>query len=151
MDWYYPVLGGAVRGFEAQARIQGRWADFVVPGRGIRCLDDAPWVTAAETCELVLALDAIGDDARARALFGDLQFLRAADGGYWTGWVWPEDVLWPEERTTWTAAAVVLAADVVARCSPANGLFRGDGLPRVRAITAADCDEQRPALTADPT
>ena len=30
------------------------------PGRGVRCVSDQPWVTAAETCELVMALDAIG-------------------------------------------------------------------------------------------
>jgi hypothetical protein len=25
---------------------------FVVEGRGVRCVSDRPWVTAAETCEL---------------------------------------------------------------------------------------------------
>ena len=69
MEWYYPVLGGALRGAAARARIDERWDDFVVPGLGIRCVDDRPWVTGAETCELVLALDAIGDSApRARAV-----------------------------------------------------------------------------------
>ena len=33
---------------------------------GVRCVSDQPWITAAETCELVMALDAIGV-ARARA------------------------------------------------------------------------------------
>ena len=49
------------------ARIDERWDDFVVPGLGIRCVDDRPWVTGAETCELVMALDAIGQTGRARA------------------------------------------------------------------------------------
>ena len=35
------------------------------PGRGVRCVSDQPWVTAAETCELVMALDAIGLHERA--------------------------------------------------------------------------------------
>ena len=35
-------------------------------GRGVRCVSDQPWVTAAETCELVMALDAIGLHDRAR-------------------------------------------------------------------------------------
>ncbi len=61
MEWYYPVLGGALRGSRAHTRINERWDDFVVPGLGIRCVDDRPWVTGAETCELVLALDAIGE------------------------------------------------------------------------------------------
>ena len=69
MDWYYPILGGALRGRAADARIDERWGDFVVDGLGIRCVDDRPWVTGAETCELVLALDALGDrDRSARAV-----------------------------------------------------------------------------------
>ena len=65
MDWYYPVLGGAVRGDAARALLDSRWDDFVVPGLGIRCVDTNPWVTGAETCELALALDALGDRDRA--------------------------------------------------------------------------------------
>lgn len=30
MDWYYPILGGALRGPAAGARIEQRWDDFVV-------------------------------------------------------------------------------------------------------------------------
>ncbi len=69
MEWYYPVLGGALRGAAARSRIDERWDDFVVPGLGIRCVDDRPWVTGAETCELVMALDAIGQTARAHEQF----------------------------------------------------------------------------------
>ena len=67
MDWYYPVLGGAVRGDAARALLDERWDTFVVPGLGIRCVSTNPWVTGAETCELVLALEAIGDRDRAAA------------------------------------------------------------------------------------
>ena len=45
MDWYYPVLGGALRGAEAETRIEERWDTFVVPGLGVRCVCDQPWVT----------------------------------------------------------------------------------------------------------
>ena len=34
MEWYYPVLGGALRGAAARARIDARWDEFVVPGLG---------------------------------------------------------------------------------------------------------------------
>ncbi len=61
MDWYYPVLAGPVRGPAARARLDSGWAEFVVPGLGVRCVRDEPWVTGAETCELVMALDAVGD------------------------------------------------------------------------------------------
>lgn len=124
MDWYYPILGGALRGPTAHARIARHWDEFVVADLGIRCVADAPWVTGAETCELVLALDAIGDTATATALFTAMQHLRDSDGSYWTGLVFTDGKRWPEERTTWTAAAVVLAADALSRTSAANGIFR---------------------------
>jgi hypothetical protein len=110
MDWYYPVLCGAVRGPAAVDRLAQGWDTFVVPGLGVRCVNDQPWVTGAETCELVLALACMGDMDRATRLFADMQHLREADGSYWTGYVYPDDARWPEERTTWTAGAVLLAS-----------------------------------------
>jgi len=146
---YYPVLGGAVRGSAGRTHLNRRWDEFVVPGVGARCVSDRPWVTVAETCELVLTLDAIGDRPRARDLFDTVQHLRGDDGGFWTGYVWPDDAIWPEERSTWTAAAVVLAADALASSSLGNGLFRGDGLPILIRIGAEDCDAQCTTLTGD--
>ncbi|MBL1073566.1 prenyltransferase [Nocardia sp. 2] len=124
MDWYYPILSGALRGEPAHTRIRSHWPDFVVPDLGIRCVSDQPWVTGAETCELVLTLDAIGDTDRARHLFSNMQHLRESDGSYWTGLVFTDGKRWPEERTTWTAAAMILAADALSRTTPANALFR---------------------------
>ncbi|MGX1808774.1 prenyltransferase [Nocardia sp. NPDC055321] len=138
MDWYYPILGGAIRGRAGYDRIAARWDDFVVPGLGIRCVSDQPWVTGAETCELVLALDALGDHRRALELFTNMQHLREADGSYWTGLVFADGKRWPEERTTWTAAAMLLAADALSRTTPANNIFR-DLLPPP-TITTRTCD-----------
>jgi hypothetical protein len=149
MDWYYPVLGGAVHGKAALAHLNRRWGEFVVPAMGARCVSDRPWVTVAETCELVLALDSVGDHHRARDLFDSVQHLREEDGGFWTGYVWPDDAIWPEERSTWTAAAVVLAADALASSSSGSGLFRGDGLPALIRIDASDCDAQCTTFTGD--
>jgi hypothetical protein len=135
MDWYYPILGGVLRGYPADARVASRWATFVVPGRGIRCVSDRPWVTAAETCELVMALDAIGSHDHARELFASAQFLRAEGGGYWTGANFDDEAfhldgeLYPEEQPTWNSAAVVLAANALAGIGPTAGLFRGERLP----------------------
>ena len=36
---------------------------------------------------------------------------------------WVEDVLWPDEKPTWTAGAVLLAADALTEHSAASGLF----------------------------
>ncbi|MCY7401815.1 MAG: prenyltransferase [Nocardioides sp.] len=128
MDWYYPVLGGAVRGAAARDLIAERWDIFVEPGVGIRCVSTNPWVTGAETCELALALDAIGDRDRALRLLADMQHLRAADGSYFTGWVWPDDVNWPAEQTTYTAAAVILAVDALSDGSGGSDIMRGTSL-----------------------
>jgi hypothetical protein len=122
MDWYYPVLGGAVRGPAAERLLKAGWDTFVVPGLGVRCVSDEPWVTGAETCELAMALDAIGQRDLAMELFEQIHFLRADDGSYWTGWQFQTGKHFPHEQSTWTAAAIVLAADVLA----AEG-FAGDG------------------------
>lgn len=129
MDWYYPVLGGALTPEAGAQRIDERWDEFVVAGLGSRCVSTNPWVTGAETCELVLALDVLGRGDQAREQLAAMQHLREADGSYWTGLVYDEDVRWPIERTTWTGATVILAADALSRTTPGSGLFRGAGLP----------------------
>jgi hypothetical protein len=124
MDWYYPVLAGVVVGEAARDRLRGGWDTFVMQGRGTRCVSDRPWVTAAETCECVLAHLGAGFDDLALDLFTWAQRLRQDDGSYWTGLVFPDLVTFPnEERSTYTAAAVVLAADALSDASPAAGLF----------------------------
>jgi MMP endo-(1,4)-3-O-methyl-alpha-D-mannosidase len=124
MDWYYPVLGGAVHGTDAVRRLAAGWDAFVVPGLGVRCVSDEPWVTGAETCELVLALDACGMRAEAIEVFATAQHLRQSDGSYWTGWQYGNQAPFPAERSSWTAAAVVLAADALAGFSGGAGVFR---------------------------
>lgn len=129
MDWYYPVLGGAVRGQAGQELIARRWDEFVVPGKGARCVDHRPWVTGAETSELALSLDALGDTDDAVELLASIQHLRDPDGSYWTGLVVADGKRWPVEKSCWTSAAVILAADALSRASAANGIFRDVGSP----------------------
>ena len=129
MDWYYPALVGALPRATARARIRAGWARFVIDGRGARCVSNRPWVTSGETSELVLALHSLGMTDEAFELFGWLQHLRSDDGMYWTGATWPEGVVWPQERTTWSAGSVLLAADALAGASPTSRFFthpRGD-------------------------
>lgn len=139
MDWYYPVLGGWLTGAGAARALDARWSEFVVPGLGARCVSDEPWVTGAESSELVLALDNAGRRDDALALLADIQHLREPDGSYWTGWQFAYQVFWPDEHSTWTAAAVILAADALSRTTPGNGIFRGDGLPTVTEIPGPAC------------
>jgi hypothetical protein len=125
MDWYYPVLGGVVRGAVAIRRLAAAWDKFVVPGLGVRCVSDQPWVTGAETCELVIALDACGMREEAAAVFATTHRLRHPDGSYWTGWQYANRAHFPDERSAWTAAAVILAADALTGLSGGAEVFRG--------------------------
>lgn len=139
MDWYYPVLGGVVRGDEALRQIAERWDAFVVPDWGVRCVADRPWVTGAETCELALSLHALGEERVALDVLASMQHLRDVDGSYWTGHVVADGVRWPEERSTWTAAAVILAADALSAASPASEVFVAADLPTGLAVDPDRC------------
>lgn len=142
MDWYYPILGGALRGPSAFDRICEGWNRFVVPGLGARCVSDRPWVTVAETSELALSLCALGEHERAAEFLEHAEQFRHDDGSYWTGYVYQDGAVWPEERTTWTAAAVLLAAAVLAGEPPTTAVFVGDELPVV-ATTFRSCHPDR--------
>ena len=150
MDWYYPVLGGAVRGAAGTALVASRWDDFVVPGLGIRCVDANPWVTGAETCELALALDALGNRERALGLLRDMQHLRTEDGGYWTGYVYADEVVWPAQRTAYTAAAVLLAVDALSVTTPGSDIFRGSTLPSSFPEIGLECGCPDAAMSPAP-
>ena len=77
----------------------------------------------AETSELVIALVASGEREKALELYQTLHQWRDLDGAYWTGYVFRDQTIWPEEKTTWTAAAVLLAADALFALTPAHKLF----------------------------
>jgi hypothetical protein len=149
MDWYYPVLTGVVRAGDAHARLAARWPEFVVEELGVRCVSDRPWVTVAESCELVLALDGVGRRAEARRIFGWLAPLRDPGGHYWTGVTFPEGERWPAERPTWTSAAVLLAADALCGGTRTAGLFKhaerahGGHLPELPRGQSAPEDVER--------
>ena len=139
MDWYYPVLAGVVTGTAARRRLDERWSAFVEDGLGIRCVSRNPWVTGAETSELALALEAIGDRERALRLLTDMQHLRCDDGSYWTGYVFPDRAHWPEEQTTFTAAAMILAVDALALTTPGAGIMRAAALGPELAAIGLEC------------
>jgi hypothetical protein len=124
MDWYYPVLAGVVRGAAAADRLNGSWDRFVMDGEGVRCVDDQPWVTTGETAELAIACAAVGWNDRACDLLRWSRQLRHHDGAYWTGLHVPDRVFFPaDERTSYSAAAVVLAADAIAGTNAASRIF----------------------------
>jgi hypothetical protein len=123
MDWFYPVLSGAVTGPAARKRFDQYWKKFVVEGMGVLCVSNRPWVTIAETCECVLALSAAGNDRIGGIIFNWMHERRFEDGSYWCGFTYPDMVIWPEEKITWTNAVVLMAADALYNLTPASRLF----------------------------
>ena len=117
MDWYYPVLGGAVRG-EAGARPARRRAGTTswCPGLGHPLRRHQP---VGDRRRDLRAGDGAGRARRPRPRAASCSPTCSTcaheDGGYWTGYVYPDDVIWPAEHTTYTAAAVILAADALSR------------------------------------
>ena len=140
MDWYYPVLCGIVTGDAGRERLGHRRDAFTIDGWGVRCVSDRPWITAAETCECAIAHLAVGEHDVARELFSWAQRLRTDGDRYWTGIVVPEEVHFPGgEQSTYTAAAVILAADALgAKSATANLFTDASALPAVRHQHAED-------------
>lgn len=123
MDWFYPVLCGAITGDEARKRLDQYWKKFVAEGMGVLCVSNRPWVTIAETCELVLALAATGNYKIAEIVFNWMHERRFEDGTYWCGFTYPDMVIWPEEKITWTNGVFLMAADALYNFNPAGRLF----------------------------
>ena len=151
MDWYYPVLAGVVTGEAGLARLEARKSDFEMDSRGVRCVSDRPWITTAETCESAMAYLGLGQRQRAMELFESILEYRSDDGRYLTGMVYPEEITFPEdERSTYSAAAVILAADALAQATPAAGLLADHHfLPDLMSLgndIALDADVDAPSL-----
>ncbi|MGH9128802.1 MAG: prenyltransferase [Acidimicrobiales bacterium] len=114
MDWYYPVLAGGLAGPAAAAHMAKRWDELVIDGVGVRCVSDRDWVTTAETAECAIALAKVGRRAEATELLDWTRAMRHPDGSYWTGVVHPRGGHFPGgERSTYSAAAVVLATSIL--------------------------------------
>ena len=128
MDWYYPILSGVITGDAAKEQLYGNWESFVVQGLGSLCNLEQQWVTAAETSELIIALAVSGEYENAGTVFNWLQQMRDEDGAYWYGIAIPQRVFWPQQKPTWTSAAVVLAADMLRPISPTSLLLNHSGL-----------------------
>jgi len=115
MDWYYPVLAGALPPQAGRERLEAGATRYVTE-HGVRCRASQRWVTTAETAEAAMAYATVGEVARAEALLATVADKRRAGGAYLTGLVYPERAEFPAgEVTTYSAAAVLLADDVLRR------------------------------------
>ena len=129
MDWYYPILCGVYDDKKGISIIDSKWSDFIVLGMGCKCVVEEPWVTVAESSELVIALVKLGLIKKAEYIFNSLHQWRDEDGLYWTGYVYTDEKFWPVEKPTWTAGAVLLAADSLYRFTRGSDLFLKDWAP----------------------
>ena len=107
MDCYYPLLCG----YGSESDVTKLLKDFYVEGLGIKCVIEEPWVTLAESSEAVIALIKSGEVEAAHKIFSDIIKFKNKDGIFPTGYQYKLDILWPEENSTWTNAAVIMAAD----------------------------------------
>jgi hypothetical protein len=123
MDWFYPILSGALSGESAKKRIEKHWKKFIVDGLGVRCVSDEPWVTLAETSEFVLTLAAMGNYQLAKIIFSWIQDKCYDDGSCWCGFTFPDMVIWPEDKMSWTNGVALMAADTLYELTPASNLF----------------------------
>ena len=142
MDWYYPVLSGVISGEAGRAHLAARFDTFNLEDKGIRCVSDRPWITTAETCECSLAHLGVGEREIAIELFRAAQSTREHDGKYITGIVHPDLILFPaDERSTYSAAAVLLCAEAIEGRSPAARLFADHSfLPPIIDIDPVDAE-----------
>lgn len=133
MDWYYPVLSGAFDHADGRAHLDRQADKFILAGHGVRCVSDQDWVTAAETCECAMAYQLAGDQSTALKLFTEALRLRQESGHCLTGLVQPGNISYPDQEcSTYTAAAIILAADALSGSSPASALFVNHaGLPDI--------------------
>ena len=116
-------------------------------------------MTAAETAELAIALEAIGDAKGALDLLDQIQLLRDPSGAYWTGWQYVTKRHYPDEQSSYTSAAIVLAADALCGATAGSSIFRDAGADpaavepgrrrrlRLRAARPGRRRRPRPSLT----
>ncbi len=126
MYWFYPVLSGVITGNAGEERLKKYWKKYVIQGQGVRCVADQPWITIAETCELVIALAGMGNRRLANIVFSWIQDRIYPDSSFWCGYTFPDMVIWPEEKISWTNAVALMAADAVYSLTPGAKLFCHD-------------------------
>ena len=124
MDWYYPILSGAFSKSDSIELIRDKWNEFVVEDLGCKCVKEEPWVTAAESAELVLALTKIGLKNEAEKILQDTFNLIDDDGLLWTGYVFKDKKYWPVEKPSWTMGAAILAGNAINKFSPSSDFFK---------------------------
>ena len=123
MDWYYPILSGCLNEDKKNFYIDKVLRDFYIKDIGIKCVIEEPWVTVAETCEFIISLMISDRPKDATNLLLDVLNISDENQIPYMGWQYEENIFWPHERPSWTAAALIISADSVMNFSNASDLF----------------------------
>ena len=107
MDFYYPFLAGIKNN---KKEILDLLDNYYVKGLGVKCVAEEPWVTIAESSECVISALIHDNENIAKQIFNDIQQFQNKDGIFPTGYQYDMEIFWPEENSTWTNAAVIIAA-----------------------------------------
>ena len=107
MDFYYPFLAGIKNNKNEFLESLDK---YYIEGLGVKCVAEEPWVTIAESSECVISALIHGNENIAKEIFNDIQQFQDKDGIFPTGYQYDMEILWPEENSTWTNAAVIIAA-----------------------------------------
>ena len=109
MDSYYPILCDSRTKEDAKKILK----KFYVDGLGIKCVEEEPWVTFAESSECIMALYKVGLKKEATKIFDEVLKHKNSKGYFPTGYQYDLGIYWPEEDSTWTNAAIIMAADCI--------------------------------------
>ena len=112
MDFYYPFLARAKR---SKGEFEQLLQEFYVTDLGVKCVKEEPWVTFAETSECAIAALLNGNLDIAKLLLKDILQFQNNHGIFPTGYQFKEKIFWPDENSTWTNAAVIIAAHAICR------------------------------------
>ena len=107
MDFYYPFLAGIKNN---KKEFLDLLDNYYVKGLGVKCVAEEPWVTIAESSECVISALIHDNENIAKQIFNDIQQFQNKDGIFPTGYQYKMEIFWPEEDSTWTNAAVIIAA-----------------------------------------
>jgi len=123
MDWYYPIISGALSSEEKDFYIKKILKDFYVDGLGIKCVTEEPWVTVAETSEFIITLVISNRLEEARKIFSEAMNITDENDVPYMGWQYEQNIFWPEEKPSWTSAALILAADSIYNFSSGSDIL----------------------------
>mgnify|MGYP000013064522 FL=1 len=117
MDFYYPYMAGVKKN---QQVFKKNLEDFYVSGLGVKCVKEEPWITVAESSECLLAAIICGEHRVAKDIFKDILKYQNPDGIFPTGYQYELDILWPEENSTWSNAAIIIGAHALCNLNKTN-------------------------------